>query len=272
MMELKQYESYIQHGIELAITYFPKLMLALFTLIMGLWLINLFIRFLNATFEKREVDPTLTPFIKGIIRIVLKVMLFIMVASMIGIETSSLIAMLGAASLAIGLALQGSLANFAGGVIILILRPFKAGQYIQTNDWEGSVEGIQLFYTVIKTPQGQKITVPNGSLSNGTIKNISHYEERRIDMLFGISYSSNLKTAKQLLEKTISSHPLILQNAENKVFVEELADNGIKIRVWAWTKTDDYWKVIWEVREKIAIVFMENDIEMQLSEHPIPRK
>jgi small conductance mechanosensitive channel len=248
-------------------SYLPKLLLAIFTLTIGLWLINSFIKFIDKTFKAKEVDPTLAPFLKGIIRIILKVMLFIMVATMVGIETSSLLAMLGAASLAIGLALQGSLANFAGGVLILILKPFKAGHVIESNGVLGTVLEIQLFYTLIKTPQGQKITIPNGSLSNSIIKNISHFEERRMDIVVGISYSSNIKVAKNVISKILDDDTRILKEPFYRVFVEDLADSSVNLKIQAWVKQEQYWDVVWEIKEKIKLAFDSNNIEI-----PFPQR
>lgn len=266
-MEIEVYENYIIHGVQLMMTYLPKLLLAIITLLVGLWLIGKLIKIIDKTFQVKEIDPTLTPFLKGIIRIVLKVMLFIMVATMVGIETSSLLAILGAASLAVGLALQGSLSNLAGGVLILILRPFKSGHTIESNGILGTVLEIQLFYTVIKTPQGQKITIPNGSLSNNIIKNISHFEERRIDLIFGIAYSSNIKLAKEIIEKVIENNSKILKDPEYKVFVDDLADSSVNLKVLIWVKQENYWEVLWQIKEDIKLAFDANGIQI-----PFPQR
>lgn len=259
-MKIKEYESHISHAINQVIDYMPRLALTIVTLVVGLYLIRLLIKFLDKTFKARHVDPTLTPFLKSVIGIALRIMLFIMVAGMIGIETTSLLTMLGAASLAVGLALQGSLSNLAGGVLILILKPFKAGHIIESSGVTGTVEAIQLFYTVIKTPQGQRITIPNGSLSNSVIKNVSHYGERRIDLTYGISYNSNIKTAKETIEKIIAAEPKILKDHPINIYVEELTDVSVNIKVHIWVNVDDYSNVLFTITENIKHAFDGNGI------------
>ncbi|MEE2798710.1 MAG: mechanosensitive ion channel domain-containing protein, partial [Pseudomonadota bacterium] len=183
----------------LLIEYGSKLALALLTLLVGWWLIGRLMKAMNGVMSKRNVEPTLHGFIGSLASIALKVLLLISVAGMVGIETTSFIAVLGAAGLAVGLALQGSLANFAGGALILFLRPFRAGEYIEAQGVSGTVDSIQIFNTVLKTPDNKTVIVPNGSLSNGNIINYSRQATRRVDLNIGIDYSDDLKLAKDIL-------------------------------------------------------------------------
>ena len=189
----------IDQAISLVMTYAPKFVLAIITLLVGLWLINRFVKVLDNRLGKK--DPTLNKFLCGLISAVVKIMLLISVASMVGIETTSFIAVIGAAGLAIGLALQGSLANFAGGVLLLIFKPFKVGDTIEAQGFMGAVVEIQILYTVVDTFDNRRIVIPNGSLSNATLVNVSIYDKRRCDMTFGISYNDDIDTAKAILKR-----------------------------------------------------------------------
>ena len=265
---MEKIDIYIEQGTTMAVNYLPKLATALLVLILGLWIINTFVRFLKKTMNKRGVDPSLIPFTSSLINVVLKAMLLISVASMIGIQTTSFVAILGAAGLAVGLALQGSLANFAGGVLILLFKPFKVGDVIETQGFLGSVTSIQIFNTVLNTPDNKKIIIPNGAVSSGAITNFSAEEKRRVDMEFGIGYSDDIKKAKETLLKIISSDERIISEpAAPFVAVKELADSSVNIVVRVWVNASDYWGVFFDMQENAKLTFDKEGISI-----PFPQR
>ncbi|WP_341706608.1 mechanosensitive ion channel domain-containing protein [Halopseudomonas sp.] len=239
----------------LLIEYGSKLALALLTLLIGWWLIGRMMKAMDALMNKRNVEATLHSFISSLISIALKVLLLISVAGMIGIETTSFIAMLGAAGLAVGLALQGSLANFAGGALILFLRPFRAGEYIEAQGVAGTVDSIQIFNTVLKTPDNKTVIIPNGSLSNGNIINYSRQATRRVDLNIGIDYSDDLKLAKEILMGLAKGDSRVLKDPEPVVWLVSLGDNSVNLSLRMWSKTEDYWGVFFELQEKAKLEF-----------------
>ena len=244
-----------EKAIALVMTYTPKLLLAIVTLVVGLWLVNRFVRLLDHRLGKK--DPTLNKFLCGLISAVLKVMLLISVASMIGIETTSFIAVVGAAGLAIGLALQGSLANFAGGVLILIFKPFKVGDTIEAEGHLGSVAEIQILYTVLNTFDNKRIVIPNGSLSNATLINVSVYDKRRCDMTFGIGYDDDIDKAKKVLQRLFEEDERSLTEPAPRICVGGLGDNSVDLMFRPWVATDDLWPYYWDMQEKVKKAFDE---------------
>ncbi len=249
-----------EKAIALVMTYTPKLLLAIVTLVVGLWLVNRFVRLLDHRLGKK--DPTLNKFLCGLISAVLKVMLLISVASMIGIETTSFIAVVGAAGLAIGLALQGSLANFAGGVLILIFKPFKVGDTIEAEGHLGSVAEIQILYTVLNTFDNKRIVIPNGSLSNATLINVSVYDKRRCDMTFGIGYDDDIDKAKKVLQRLFEEDERSLIEPAPRICVGGLGDNSVDLMFRPWVATDDLWPYYWDMQEKVKKAFDEEGISI----------
>jgi len=249
-----------EKAIALVMTYTPKLLLAIVTLLVGLWLVNRFVRLLDHRLGKK--DPTLNKFLCGLISAVLKVMLLISVASMIGIETTSFIAVVGAAGLAIGLALQGSLANFAGGVLILIFKPFKVGDTIEAEGHLGSVAEIQILYTVLNTFDNKRIVIPNGSLSNATLINVSVYDKRRCDMTFGIGYDDDIDKAKKVLQRLFEEDERSLTDPAPRICVGGLGDNSVDLMFRPWVATDDLWPYYWDMQEKVKKAFDEEGISI----------
>ncbi|MCO6058119.1 mechanosensitive ion channel [Pseudomonas sp. MOB-449] len=229
--------------------YSGKLTLALLTLLIGWWLINLLTGKVGTLMQHRRVDRTLQGFIGSLANIILKVLLLVSVASMIGISTTSFVAAIGAAGLAIGLALQGSLANFAGGVLILLFRPFKIGDWIEGQGVAGTVDSIQIFHTTLKTGDNKVVIVPNGSLSNGNITNYSREKTRRVDINIGIDYDCDIKRARQVL-LDIAHDPRVLRNPEPVVFVTGLGESAINISLRVWVATNDYWAVNFDFIER----------------------
>ncbi len=230
------------------LSYSGKLSLALVTLLVGWWLINLLTRKVSRLLDGRDVDRALSGFIGSLAGIILKVLLLISVASMIGVETTSFIAVIGAAGLAIGLALQGSLSNFAGGVLIMMFRPFKAGDWIEAQGVSGSVDSIQIFHTTLKTADNKVVIVPNGSLSNGHITNYSREDRRRVDISVGIDYSSDIKAARAVL-LSIAEDSRIQRDPAPVVFVTGLGESAVNLQLRVWVATADYWAVTFDFTE-----------------------
>jgi len=260
-------------ALSVVMTYAPKVVLAIITLVLGLWLINRCIGVLDKKLGAK--DPTLNKFLCGLISAILKVMLLISVASMIGIATTSFIAVIGAAGLAIGLALQGSLANFAGGVLILIFKPFKVGDTIEAQGYLGAVAEIQILYTVVNTFDNRRIVIPNGSLSNATLVNVSIYDKRRCDMTFGIHYDDDIDKAKAILQRLFDEDERSLQDPAPRICVGSLGDNSVNLMFRAWVATDDLWPYYWDMHEKvkkafdaegITIPFPQRDVHVYKSE------
>lgn len=243
----------------IVLQYGAQLLLALATFLIGWWLINKLVSNLGGLLQRRQVDPSLHGFIESLLGIVLKVLLLVSVASMIGVETTSFIAMIGAAGLAIGLALQGSLANFAGGVLILLFRPFRVGEWIEAQGVAGTVHSIQIFHTILKSGDNKTIVVPNGSLSNGHITNYSREPRRRADINVGIDYSADIKLARKILLE-IAEDERVLRDPEPAVFVTGLGDSSVNLSLRVWVATGDFWPVTFDFTELLKERFDEAGI------------
>ena len=252
---MEDFQTYLDLALNLIVAYGGKIVLAIITLIVGLWLVKKISKTFRKTMEKRGVDASLVPFLTSLVNALLKALVVISVAGMVGIEMTSFVAILGAAGLAVGLALQGSLSNFAGGVLILILKPFKVGDFIEGAGMAGTVREIQIFYTYLTTPQGQEIVVPNGQLSNNTITNYSFNDERRIDMTFGIGYNDDIDKAKEILHQLCAEERRFLEERGRTIFVEALADSSVNFRVRGWSKNADYWDILNGFNEKVKKAF-----------------
>ncbi|WP_068473380.1 mechanosensitive ion channel family protein [Saccharicrinis aurantiacus] len=257
---MEKYENLIEKAYEVILTKGPKVLLALVVLIVGLWIINRLTKVAKNLMINQKVDVSLVGFVSSLVNIGLKVLLLVSVADMIGIQTTSFIAVLGAAGLAIGLALQGTLANFAGGVMILIFKPYKVGDLIQAQGLLGSVKEIHIFVTVLLSPESKTIIIPNGAISNGDITNYTTEGKIRVDMTFGISYESNIKKAKDILLEIMSSHDKVLKDPAPFVGVSELADSSVNLAVRPHAKPQDYWEVYFDIYEKGKIALDEGGI------------
>ena len=248
--------------VEFLVDYGPKVLGAIVVLIIGLWIIGRITRLVKNTFEKREMDPSLRGFLSSMISILLKVLLVISVMSMVGIAVTSFIAILGAAGLAIGLALSGTLQNFAGGVILLIFKPFKVGDYITAEGHSGTVEEIQIFVTYLKTPQNVTIIIPNSGLATNSLTNYSAKPIRRVDWSFGIAYGDSYDKAKDVLLKLIEEDERILKDPEPFIALGELADSSVNITVRAWVNSGDFWDVFFDMNEKVYKTFEKEGINI----------
>lgn len=248
-MNVEQLVKMSEAWLPVVLEYSGKLTLALITMLIGWWLIGRLTSSVGRLLKMRQVDRALSSFICSLVGIVLKVLLLVSVASMIGVETTSFIAVIGAAGLAIGLALQGSLANFAGGVLIMLFRPFRAGDWIEAQGVSGSVDSIQIFHTTLKTADNKVVIVPNGSLSNGHITNYSRESTRRVDINLGIDYSSDIKQAREVL-LNIAKDPRVRQDPAPVVFVTGLGDSAINLSLRVWVATADFWPVTFAFTEQ----------------------
>ena len=261
---IKNYEEHLKELINLLWDIFPNLVSALILAFVGWWVIKLINIGVAKFFEKKDYDRTLETFLEDFINNGLKVLLFVMVITQVGVETSSLIAMLGAAGLALGLALQGSLSNFAGGILILIFKPFKVGDFISAQGSEGTVKQITVFNTKLVTFGNQEVIIPNGNLSNDKITNYSSEGVRRENLVIGISYSSSIQKAKDLILELCAADENILteEGKEAMVVVTELADSSVNLSVRYWTTTETFWPTKFKMIENIKAAFDREGIEI----------
>jgi small conductance mechanosensitive channel len=248
-------EQIITQVTEIFVEYSPKVLGAIAVWIVGGWIIKGITRGSVKIMDKSKVDANLIPFLKGIIGILLKALLVISVLGMLGIEMTSFIAILGAAGLAVGLALSGTLQNFAGGVMILIFRPYKVGDFLDAQGYMGTVSEIRIFNTILKTPDNKTVIIPNGGLSTSSMTNYSTEETRRVDWTFGIAYGDNVDKAREVIKKLCDADDRILKDPEAFIAVSELADSSVNFVVRAWVKSADYWGVFFDMNEKIYKTF-----------------
>lgn len=232
--------------------YGPKILGAIVTLIIGMWIIRMAMKGVGKIFDKKEVDKTLQPFLLTLIGFTLKAVLFVAVAGQLGIQSASFIALLGAAGLAIGMAVQGALGNFAAGVLLLIFRPYKKGDLIEAQGELGFVKELSVFVTEIETFQNKTVFIPNGPLLGGNIKNYSKIGNVRADFNFAINYGSDVEKAKEIALNVLKNSPLVLQDPAPSVYVSELTNSNIQFVALPYTTVADYWDVYWGMREEIV--------------------
>lgn len=247
---------------DLVIQYGTKVLLALAVLIIGLWIIKIIMKGIKKALGKSDIDESLRGFILSLIGWALKILLFITALGQLGVKTTSFVAIIGAAGLAVGLALQGSLANFAGGALILLFKPFKIGDLIQAQDATGVVKEIQIFVTKILTPDNKEVIIPNGSLSNGNITNYSTTGNLRVDLTVGISYGDDIEKAKTVIMDTLLSDPKVLKTPAPTVAVGELADSSVNILVRPHATVDNYWDVYFNSLQNVKVALDNAGIEI----------
>lgn len=239
-----------------------RIVIALLLLLVGFKLIKVLRKMVMRSLERAEVEITLRRFLDALLNAVLAGLLVFIAAQWVGMDSASLIAILGSAGLALGLAIQGSLANFAGGVLILLMKPFKADDYIITSDGEGTVFSIGLVYTTLVTVDNRKIVIPNGTLANSPLTNVTTMEKRRLDLTVGIGYQADLKKAKAVLSQVFEDCEAILKDEGITVFVDSLAESSVVLGVRGWVSTEDYWKTKWDLTEEIKLAFDREGIEI----------
>lgn len=252
---------------DLLTEYGPGVAYAILTLIIGLWVIHILTKGLKTFMNKKDLDPSLSTFLGIVVNIMLKILLVITVIDMVGVEVTSFIAILGAAGLAVGLALSGTLQNFAGGVMILILKPFKVGDYIEAQGYSGTVNQVQIFNTILKTPDNRTVIIPNGGLATNSILNYSTEPTRRMDFVFGISYDDDVPKAKQLLEEIAKADDRVLDEPEHMIAVKELADSSVNLLLRVWVKSENYWPLNFDLFEKVKLTFDKEGITI-----PFPQR
>lgn len=252
---------------DLAITYGLKLVAAVATLVIGLYVVRVIIKVIGKTFTRSDMDLSLQGFLNSMISMLLKVLVYITSLSVLGIEMTSFVAILGAAGLAVGLALSGTLQNFAGGVMILLFKPYKVGDVIDAQGYVGSVKDIQIFVTVLTTSDNKTILIPNGPLATSAIVNFSTQVTRRVDFTFGISYGDDVDKAYEVLDRLIAADDRILKDPEPFRAVIELADSSVNIVVKVWVEAADYWGVFYAMNEAVYKTFDKEGLSI-----PFPQK
>lgn len=257
-------QSYLQGLVPDLLAFLFQIVVALIVYFIGGKIINLLRKIVRKMLEKRDADEGLKQFLDAFIKFLCYFLLIMMILSLFGVATTSAIAVLGSAGLTIGMALQGSLSNFAGGVLILMLKPFRVGDYIveDTHGNEGTVDEISLFYTKLKSVDNRVVVVPNGTLANSSMTNVTHCEKRQIDLKISVSYDTDLKMAKEVILQILRKDPDHLQEEEPKVFVSDLGDSAVVLGVRVWTPTEKYWECRWRLLEEIKNALDENNIEI----------
>lgn len=251
----------------LIVTHGTRIVVALLVLWIGLKVVKIVTNQFKKAMDTRDVSPSLKPFLGSLVNTALRALVIISVLGTLGIEMTSFAALIAAAGLAVGMALSGTLQNFAGGVVILLLKPFKVGDFIEANGFSGTVSEIQIFYTILKTPNNQVIILPNGKLSNESLTNYSAEETRRLVVTAGIGYDDDIDKAKAICMKILEDDERILKDPAPQVFLSELADSSVNFTLRGWTKNSDYWPVNFEIFEKIKKEFDANDISI-----PFPQR
>lgn len=241
----------VERIVNIGIEYGPRLIGAVIVLILGFWVASAITRATGRMMEKRNVDASLIPFLKNLVSILLKVLVIISVLGMVGIQMTSFIAILAAAGLAVGMALSGTLQNFAGGVMILIFRPFKVGEFIDAQGYMGTVKEISIFHTILNTPDKKVIIIPNGPLSTGPLTNFSREPQRRVDWKFGMAYGDDVENFKSAIREFIDEDERILKDPEPFIGLSELADSSVNFAVRVWVNAEDFWSVYFDMNEKV---------------------
>lgn len=256
--------TYFRNMLPDLLSFLVQLVIAVAILLVGIKVIGAIVKMLRKTMEKGSTETGVITFLCSLVKYALYFVLCMIILSQFGVTTGSVVAVLGSAGLTVGLALQGSLQNFAGGVLILLLKPFAVGDYIIDNGSgdEGTVSAITIYYTKLLTIDNRMILIPNGSLSNSSITNVTGMEKRRVDIVVGVAYESDLAKVKKVLEQVVASEPAVLTEEAKDVFVSELADSSVNMGIHVWVKTSDYWTAKWRMTENIKNALDENGISI----------
>jgi len=253
--------------LELAVAYLPTLLLALATLAIGWIMTKVIVGIIRRAMKRGKVDGTLTGFVCNMAYMALMTLVVISFVGKLGVQTTSFVAVIGAAGLAIGFALQGSLSNFAAGVMLIVFRPFNAGDFIEAAGTSGIVEELAVFATTLRTPDNKTITVPNGSITAGNITNFSRKPTRRVDLVFGIGYGDDIAQAKRVLQEIVSADPRVLPEPAAMIAVSELGESSVNLVVRPWVNSPDYWNVLCDLTERVKLAFDEHGISI-----PFPQR
>lgn len=247
--------NYLDKMINFGFEYSPKIIGGIIVLLIGLWITKLITKSVEKALAKSKLDQSLVPFLKSLTNIILKILVVITVMGMIGIQMTSFIALIGAAGLAVGLALSGTLQNFAGGVIILILKPFKVGDFIEAQGFSGTVKEISIFATMLNTGDKKLVIIPNGPLSTGSLINSSAEPQRRVDWKFGMAYGDDVENFKKAINDFFAEDTRILKEPASFIGLSELGDSSVNFTVKAWVNSADYWDVFFNINEKVYTKF-----------------
>lgn len=241
-----------------------SLLVAVLFIIIGLKIVSFLLKILKRSFERSKMENAVSGFLLSILRVLGYALVFITAATILGFEVTSFVAILGTASLAIGLALQGALSNLAGGVLILLLKPFQVGDYIfeNNNNNEGTVTSIDIFYTRLKTHDNKVVVIPNGLLANNSLVNLTDEIKRKVEVKIAIAYQTDIKRVKEIVYDILDEDNRILNEEAKDVFIDSFDDSGMTLGIRAWVKTEDYWSTTWDLREKVKMSFDENAIEI----------
>lgn len=266
--QISRTQEYIDKYLPVAISFGLRLLLTIILFIVGSRLIKVVRKIVRRSMERTGADVGVIQFMDSLIKLLLYFLLIMFLADGIGVDTTSVMALVGSAGLTIGLAFQGSLSNFAGGVLILLIKPFKVGDYIiyTSGNLEGKVTKIEMFYTTLFTIDNKKVVIPNGTLSNSSLINVTAEDKRRIDITVGVSYTANLKLAKEVCLNLLAAQPAVLQDQNNMVVVDDLADSAVNLKICCWVSAEDYWSTRWELIERIKLAFDENGIEIPFNQ------
>ena len=261
-------QEYIDKYLPVAVSFGIRLILAVVVFLIGTRVIKLLRRIFRRFMERANADTGVIQFLDSLMKAILYFLLIMLLASGFGVDTTSVMALVGSAGLTVGLAFQGSLSNFAGGVLILLIKPFKVGDYIiyVADGLEGTVAEIEMFYTTLLTPDNRKVVIPNGTLSNNSLINVTAQEKRRLDIDVGISYTADLKLARDLCEKLFEENEKILKEEEHVAVVDSLADSAVILKLRFWVKPEDYWAVKWKVTEEVKLLFDAHGIEIPFNQ------
>lgn len=257
-------QTYLQQLPDKALRFGMRVVLALVFLLVGMQIIKLVRRIVRRSLKKAGADVGVAQFLDSFIKVTMYIVLIFMIASGFGLDAASVVALLGSAGVAIGLAVQGSLSNFAGGVLILLLKPFRVDDYIKVDSdgHEGTVKEIQLFYTKLATPDNHVVIIPNGTLTNSSILNTSMLEDRRMDIPVGISYDADIRKAREVIMQVLEDDEAVLKDKDRRVFVQELADSSVNLNVRCYALNENYWECKWRITEQIKYALDEAGISI----------
>lgn len=264
--EVNKLLQWIYDSIPVVVNAAIMIVIALIIFFVGKKLIKLLIKIIDKSLQRSSIDEGVCKFLKSLISILLTIFLIIVIAGFLGFETTSMAAIVGSAGLAVGLSLQGSLANFAGGVLILVLKPFVMGDYIIANGYEGNVVGIDIFYSKLRTADNKSIVIPNGDLSNSVIVNVTRQPDRRMDLVIGIDYSQNINDVKNVLLGIAENSEYVLQDKAIDIFVDDFDASSVNIGYRVWVKTEEYWPARWSLLEKIKEEFDKEGIAIPFNQ------
>jgi len=264
--EISKLDELLEEYLPTILSFGLRILLALIFAVAGARFIKVLRKIVKRSMERANVDLGVIQFIDSILKIALYFVLIMLIASSFGVDATSVIALVGSAGVAVGLALQGYLANIAGGVLILIIKPFKVGDYIVQGSLEGTVSEIQMVYTYLLTPDNRKVVIPNGKLANDSLINVTAQDKRRLDIEVGISYSADLKKAQKLCWDLLEREERILETEVRRVVVSELAESAVVLKLIFWVRPENYWDIKWELTEALKLTFDEHGIEIPFNQ------